>query len=291
MTLETLMQDITVWNGRIKAMISSVHNDGKKVGNDEGYASGIHEGELAVNAIISAQNQYSGASHWYGETLEESRDNAIANIPKMADFYEESGRASGFIEGTAFGRERERSDFWDEFQDNGNRKNYRNAFWFSCWTQENYNPQHDFIVENGNEMFRYSLIENTVKTLDFSAAGTTSLRVFGNATKLKSIPSLVVSETVTFSNWFENCTALTEITMSGAIGNDFDIRWAPLTKASIESIVGCLSSTASGKTLTLNKEAVNAAFVIYVDDEASYPVGSEYYNLRHSRDNWNFNYI
>ena len=43
--------------------------------------------------------------------------------------------------------------------------------------------------------------------------------------------------------------------------NDLDLQYSPLlSKASIESIIGCLSDTATGKTLTLSRAAVEAAF-------------------------------
>ena len=198
---------------------------------------------------------------------------------------EDMGYQVGYSYGTGEGYQNAIKEFWDEFQDNGNRKNYRNAFWFSCWTQKNYNPQHDFIVENGNEMFRYSLIENTVKTLDFSAAGTTSSRVFANVTKLKSIPSLVVSEAVTFSNWFEKPTSgdhpLENLGMSGVIGNPIDFKdCTALSAASIENVVDILSDTKEGIAVTFSQKAVNSGFS-----------ENEWNELIARKENWTFSLI
>ena len=64
-----------------------------------------------------------------------------------------------------------------------------------------------------------------------------------------------------------------------------------LSKASITSIINCLSTAKNGLTVTLSKTAVNTAFGINVDDETTYPAGSEFYELRHSKDNWTFSYV
>jgi hypothetical protein len=75
------------------------------------------------------------------------------------------------------------------------------------------------------------------------------------------------------------------------IGNDLDMSACPLSKDSIISVITSLSASASGKTLKLKKTAVNTAFGMDVDDESTYPEGSEYYELRHSKDNWTFSYV
>lgn len=63
-----------------------------------------------------------------------------------------------------------------------------------------------------------------------------------------------------------------------------------LTKESIISIVNALSTTSSGKTLTLSKTAVNTAFNIDIDNVDTYPEGSEWYELRNSKNNWTFSF-
>ena len=57
------------------------------------------------------------------------------------------------------------------------------------------------------------------------------------------------------------CIELRNITFSGTIGKDIDFQKSTkLTKASIESIINALSSTASGVTVTFSQIAVNNAF-------------------------------
>ena len=64
-----------------------------------------------------------------------------------------------------------------------------------------------------------------------------------------------------------------------------------LTKRSITSIINALFSATSGTTVTFSKTAINNAFGIDIDDEATYPEGSEYYTLRNTKSNWTFNYV
>ena len=182
-------------------------------------------------------------------------------------------------------------DWWLVFQQGKEEYGYRNAFWGGSWTDETYKPVIDIVAlsgKNHNEMFRGTSVTDVKVVVDFKQSGSTY--VFGSG-YIEKIPLLKVTESVTYENWFTNDTALADITMSGVIGNDIDFRSSPLNKASIESIMGCLSATASGKTLTLKKTAVNTAFGINVDDTNTYPEGSEYYILRHSKDNWTVNYV
>ena len=140
-------------------------------------------------------------------------------------------------------------------------------------------------------------------------------RLCYNCKSLVTIEKIKTSEDVTYGNDFVGCSALENITIEGVIGNDINFQYSPLSKESIlgrvateeqiaagtnivelngvkywGGIIAALKADASGKTLTLNKAAVNKAFGINVDDNTTFPEGSEYYILRHSKDNWNFNY-
>lgn len=148
--------------------------------------------------------------------------------------------------------------------------------------------------------------------------------LFNSCQKLKTIEKLILntSGNRAFNGCFNMCTALENITIEGVVGNNIDFRYSPLSKDSIMGkvitaeeysilsdavktnnvfifngnyyyggIVTALKSDASSKTLTLKKSAVNEAFEINVDDETTYPVGSEFYELRHSKDNWTFSYV
>ena len=217
------------------------------------------------------------------------------------------------------------SEFWDIYQNNGNRKNYQFAFAGQGWTNENFKPNKDIIVtDSAYGMFWVSGIEGDLVeilkslniTLDFSKAiqyqyvfngskftrlgvinmtGSAALTyTFSSCTVLETIDKLILNAkgTNTFTSTFDGCTNLKNITIEGVIGNDIRFtQCTKLTKESLTSIIEHLSGSTSGKTLTLSKTAVKNAFGINVDDESTYPEGSEYYTLRHSKDNWTFNYV
>ena len=96
-----------------------------------------------------------------------------------------------------------------------------------------------------------------------------------------------------YDNIFAGASALEEITITGTIGqNGFSISpCVKLSKDSIKSVINALSTTTSGLTVTLSKTAVNNAFGIDVDDTTTWAEGTEYYELRHSKDNWTISYI
>ena len=96
----------------------------------------------------------------------------------------------------------------------------------------------------------------------------------------------------TLSGTFGNCPKLKNITFEGLIPVLVDFSASPLlTKESIISIINALSPNKSGLTVTFKKEAVNREFGINVDDLSTYPEGSDYYKLRWSKGNWDFNYV
>ncbi len=116
--------------------------------------------------------------------------------------------------------------------------------------------------------------------------------MFFGCSNLEVIQGLDVVESTIFTETFRNCSALKEIRFSGSIGNNISFAQSSrLSKDSIISIVDALSDSVSGKILSLSKTAVNNAFSINIDDESTYPADSEYYTLRHSKDNWTFSYV
>jgi hypothetical protein len=85
--------------------------------------------------------------------------------------------------------------------------------------------------------------------------------LFSNAAKLQKIELLKVHQYQTFDKTFFKCASLAEITFEGTIGKSIDFQYSKcLTKGSIKNIVGCLSSSSAGQTLTLSKTAVKKAF-------------------------------
>ena len=223
------------------------------------------------------------------------------------------------------GKDAQYNEFWDTAQQNGARTNYERAFAGMFWTNELLKPKWDIKPKWGGatSLFQGSPFEGNLRehfeslnvTLDVSGlSGATNM--FYTAEKITEIPFLdlsgctkldglfygckaltmahiKLSEAVPVgNNCFANCTALENLTVEGTIGvNGFDVHWSTkLTKTSLISIVNALSQTAVGRTVTLSKTAVNNAFGINVDDVATFPEGSEWYNLRNSRSSWTFSY-
>ena len=76
---------------------------------------------------------------------------------------------------------------------------------------------------------------------------------------MHTIAKIRTDENTVFSETFNYCTALKNVTFEGVIGQNLNIRWSPLSADSIRSIITHLSDTAQGKTLTLSRTAVENA--------------------------------
>jgi hypothetical protein len=222
------------------------------------------------------------------------------------------------------GIEAGKKNFMAIYQDYGNRETYDSAFIY--WDESLFYPEYDIqpktassIFQNFNNMKSTNQSINLIerlnecgKKLDFSNTTGVLSYIFTrakfshiplldfrkasnlNASFLRSvvvyIEKIMVDEGNTYSNSFDYCENLAEVRFSGVIASSISLGWSPLSKESIKNIYETLSTTKTGQTLTLNKTAVNTAFGIDVDNETTFPEGSEYYNIRHSRDNWNVVY-
>ena len=145
-------------------------------------------------------------------------------------------------------------------------------------------------ITNFLQMFTYARTEELPEISTISS--TVLTQIFSECKILKSVDKLILKNdgSQSFSSSFNNCISLENIVIEGVIGKSISFQHSPLSTASIVSIIEHLSDSVTGQTLTLNKSAVNTAFGIDVDDESTFPEGSEYYNLRHSKDKWTFTY-
>lgn len=116
--------------------------------------------------------------------------------------------------------------------------------------------------------------------------------MFYDCTKLKTIDGIIFSkETTGFNQMFYNCKSLTNCVVSGILSESLDLgSCIALDKPSIVSFINILSDTVTSKILTLSKTAVNTAFNINIDDQTTYPEGSEYHDLVNSKPNWSISY-
>ncbi len=194
------------------------------------------------------------------------------------------------------GKDKERKDFWDAYTEGGNRTYYRYAFTEGGWNDDTFNPSETIYPKDDiRYMFQNSAITSIDETqVDFSELVGSFRTTFSGMSLLKSL-RLKFGNNISgfFADAFTNCSELVNLTIIGTIEhNNFNVQWSrKLSMDSIISIFMALSTTTSGLSITLPKNAVNVAFGIDVDDETTYPDGSPYYQLRHSRDNWTINYI
>jgi hypothetical protein len=113
-----------------------------------------------------------------------------------------------------------------------------------------------------SDMFNYNKVFTEIPTIDVTGTtGSASARVFANTyAELITIEKIITKEDVTYVSWFSSASKLANVAFEGVIGQDIDLHWSPLSKESIQSVINHLSDTATGKTLTLSKAAVEKAF-------------------------------
>lgn len=231
----------------------------------------------------------------------------------------------------SYGMQTAYDDFWDRYQQNGKRISYSCAFCGDGWNTETFKPKYSIgnVASSMYMMFRdfnrasgstpidmVELCEKQGITINTSKASNMTY-IFWNA-NISRLGTISIGHLNSFENTFLKCTNLITIeeidfgttgkqvwysmfgeckkleninSVKGIIGQNADLSVCPLTTQSIKNIVNVLSGTASGKTISLSKSAVNTAFNIDVDDESTWGEGTEFYELRHSKDNWTFSYV
>jgi len=210
-----------------------------------------------------------------------------------------------YDKGIEDGKDEEYNAFWDSFQQNGTRENYRYTFG-EGWTDATFKPKYKLNRLNYMQgAFRNSSITKITRdasdamtlkaaasmfqecfylcsqlteiepTLDARAAtgGYVFYQAFYNCTNLKKVTlrtNAAVTNEYYLRGAFQNCSSLEELyfTDSDSVSCALDVRYSPLlTARSLESILSALNKNVSGKTLTLNAASRD---VINNDAGASY---------------------
>ena len=166
---------------------------------------------------------------------------------------------AGFEAGAAGGGGGSDNDFWDEYQKKGSKIAYAYAFAGPRWTDATYNPKYSIVASSANNAFNTSYITDTKVTIDCSACGSNAATMFQNS-MVQTIRLWVVNASMKMDTQLTGCTGLTNLTMAGTIGRNFNAQWCPLTRVSIESVIEALSDSVTGQTATFNQAAVNAEF-------------------------------
>jgi hypothetical protein len=219
----------------------------------------------------------------------------------------QKGYGDGKAEGIEEGKQAEYDTFWDIYQQNGDRNNYRFAFGGLGWTDETAKPKYPITrINDGYMMFSNCNIKDVAQIMpsviisyaeylfnnsNVVHIGEITLHdacryTFSNCRVLETIDKFKftgANGTVTFYGAFQNCSALKNIVLEGVIVNNIDFQWsAELSRASIENIIEHLSTETTGLKLTLSKAAVDKAYEtsegandgsdnsVWFDDKLSY---------------------
>ena len=220
------------------------------------------------------------------------------------------------------GKEKMRSDFWDAYQQQGARAEFSDAFAGHGWTRQTMQPLYNITPSYAYRIFHshncsnapYDLkahLDALGVSLDFSSCtglqyafamagisrvGTidcscaTGISNLFNASQIAIIDKLIVTESLAFDGSFSNAAALKTVLFEGVIGKSLDIHWSPLDKASIKSIVDCLSGTCTGQSLSLSKAAVDTAFET-ASGAADGSSSQTWNNLITGKSNWTISLI
>ena len=200
----------------------------------------------------------------------------------------ETGREEGRYQGLEAGKREEYNNFWDAFQNYGNRKNYWYAFADGDlsnrgWNNTTLKPKYDLILNNAELMFRGCGYEGSLTELLNRQGITIETRgCTGNAvnnmfaySKFTEIPfldfsnlsymsqtftgslietiSIRVGEYVNWNGTFNDCSKLKNLTIIGTTGrNGLNVSYSPLlTHDSLMGIINALKDySGSGTTYT-----------------------------------------
>ena len=219
------------------------------------------------------------------------------------------------------GKQAESDKFWDNIQDKGNRTDYSyffmnwngNAFYpkydFNLESSSihgsyanvgmfrNFNKGYakfdlsarleecgvviDTSKMQSSQYFLLGANVSRVPTIDLSKATNTYMAIYD--TEIETIDKLIFSEnTGIAANTFLYNEALTTITeIEGTIAKSIAFTHSPLNKATILKVVNALSDTATGMSVTFNRNAVAKAFEFVGDEESE-----EWKNLTATKINW-----
>ena len=198
---------------------------------------------------------------------------------------EAKGEEQGYDRGYGEGQKAEYDKFWDNYQQNGERADYRHAFGGSGWDDTNFKPKYNIVTNNQPFcMFIYSgitdlkgILEDLGITIDFGEGqNMTNLfayskitrcppvdvrsaiypdAMFYKATELEEVTLLNVRKEKPAAMFgFTGCAKLKTLIVTGVIGGA-DLKDCPLlSNESVQGIIDILYdyTNETAKTLTLH---------------------------------------
>ena len=228
--------------------------------------------------------------------------------------------------GTEKGKQEEYDKFWDAYQQNGKRTDYKMGFSGYGWTEAVFYPKYDIVVKNSTSMFQQCAFVGNLKErleecgveLRIETAGVSNTFVdcgyvtelplidlsranyiattFSNMQRLVTLPLILpTANQVNWNNTFHSCKALTNLTLTGKIyertGVALNLSWSKLlSKASIINVIECLDTSVVNQYITLSQTAVNNAFETS-SGAADGSTSAEWNALIATRANWTINLL
>lgn len=200
----------------------------------------------------------------------------------------------------AAGKKAEWSEFWDDFQRKGERRNYYYAFFsrwnLGTWSDKTFKPKYPIICDGGANA---TADTDMCRNMFYGCYGITELKqsivlrntrlhsTFADMYYVKAIHDLTLENITYATQPFVQCPCLVSLNIKGEIAvNGFS--WAECTRLdhdSIVKIIGILSTTTSGLTVTLSKTAVNNAFATSAG-AGDGSTSAEWLALVATRSNW-----
>lgn len=250
----------------------------------DGYEQGVKDVNAARDVIDASRlDDINAALTANGGTAADTLDGVDEKIPAVH----------------AAGVQSEYDRFWDALQlPNQPARSY--AYMFYNWTDEMYNPKYDIVFGIPTHFYSdsarsaFANFQGTDLKVNLVATGLTVIgldNTFNGATNLVNARTISVAEGVKYTNTFNNCKSLVEIRFDGVIGQsglNFQ-HSTKLSRASIESIIGALSTTASGKSITLSATAVRTAYGASADTDLS--TYEPWTSVANTRSNWTISLV
>lgn len=197
------------------------------------------------------------------------------------------GRADGITEGIEQGKKSQYDEFWDVYQNFGNRTSYSYAFVGTGFNFTNFYPKYDIKpigymthifyaweraehygsltqrlkecgvvldtsgITNMSSMFAYPSFTE-IPTIDCTGLSTSSAstHVFAHGyNRVNKIEKIIVKEGITFTSWFINSN-FEEVVFEGVISTDsLNLQWSTrLTHESLMSVINCLKDNSGTET-------------------------------------------
>ena len=198
------------------------------------------------------------------------------------------------------GKKSQYDEFWDDFQLNGERRNYYYTFYsrwgLGCWSDKTFQPKYPIICDGGanatadTDVCRAMLygcygIKGEIKQA-IVIKNTRMHSTFEDLPYCKAIHDLTLENITAAVIPFRYNLALETLNIKGEIAvNGFSwLDSKKLNHDSIVKIIGVLSNNTSGLSITLSMQAVNKAF-----QASDGSISEEWYNLIATKPNWTIN--